>query len=671
MTFMENRLKKLNLRRAKLRRDGEYYKNMENLAINYSAHHYQVLPETVYEAFLERARALATSQDITDEAKRLWDLGVAWGWYSVPGSMPKDIADDRASALFMAKVRHLLRRERPLLEFVLMQEEEEETFAASCIDMRENSLLQELYLEVSPNLDFKNMDGDLDLCYHPFGYPKSDQLIVEEILERLGAAQIAIGGDSKTDGDIFTRGPDLVKVTDNSITSLKADSLAEILETIAIRECEIKTTVPIRIVGNILRRRSYPGFRSLNTVVRHPFFDTKGRIFQRSGYNRDYQVYITGKESYSYGKDPEDAANHVLEEVLYMGGEEDGKKFLGWPFVSEADQAAAFALALTPFLRPAIETAPAVLLLRQSNAGTGTSLLAETLMRISLGSDAGSYIVTMPDEELELEKLLFSTSKGGDPLLFFDNVRRRLVSKALESYMTAGQKRQRTFFTQSMDQYPNRATVIIAGNKGDISAATDMKRRVYPCIMDAKVEEPWLRAGNFKHDAAKGDAIEAWVLTHQTELIEDILSMANGWHEAGNPDVYKGVLLGKFEAWSHTIGNVLAYAGVKGFLGNLPAFYQDADPEGFAAAAMYDYWHDTKGDARMVSKELYDMFNAVKDNVPLPTAVLKALEKDNANALGMVLKNRVGNIVNGLTIQTEPSKAQRNVAAYWIEPISA
>jgi hypothetical protein len=48
----------------------------------------------------------------------------------------------------------------------------------------------------------------------------------------------------------------------------------------------------------------------------------------------------------------------------------------------------------------------------------------------------------MPDDEQELEKLLFSTSKGGDPLLFFDNVRRRLVSKSLESYMTAGQKRQ-------------------------------------------------------------------------------------------------------------------------------------------------------------------------------------------------------------------------------------
>nr|WP_232844399.1 hypothetical protein [Methanothrix soehngenii] len=193
----------------------------------------------------------------------------------------------------------------------------------------------------------------------------------------------------------------------------------------------------------------------------------------------------------------------MMDEVLFMGDDQ----VLGWPFVSEADQANALAMAMTPFLRPTIETAPAFLLMRQSAAGTGTTLLATSLMKIAFGQDVERFIGTMPHDEGQLEKTLFSYARHGSPLIFFDNVRRNLNSKALESFMTSKDKTQRAFFTQSISGYPNVATVVITGNKGDITANTDMKRRVCPITLDARVEEPWLKAGNFRHDAAKGDAI--------------------------------------------------------------------------------------------------------------------------------------------------------------------
>lgn len=665
MSYVQSFIKKEALRHRRLHFDLAEYpgitetrNDITSASLHYNAHSYQRIEEKWYNEFLERAAALPETEEIRKEGLRLWDLGVAWEYFST--KTPEDIVNGKATALAMAKARHQLRIERPILEFALMQEELEESSDAIDLD---HSILKDLYTTVKHGIIHTKLYGDLDITYQPFPLLKPDHVLVEEVLERLGAAQIEIREDH-LHGSIYTRGPALVQIVNNAIAPLTMESLASEIAKIRItnRGFAMKHSIPQRIVGDILRRQSYPGFRSLRSVVRHPFFDGKGRIYQSSGYNREYQVYVLNSRTFDF-KDPEEAAAHLLEEVLYMGDDQ----VLGWPFVSKADQANALALAMTPFLRPTIPTAPATLLMRQSPAGTGTTLLATSLLKIALGEDVEAFIGTMPDDEAELEKTLFSYAKGGSPLIFFDNVRRKLNSKALESFMTARDKTQRAFFTQSIGGYPNVATMVITGNKGDITANTDMKRRVSPITLDAKVEEPWLRAGNFKHDAAKGDGIDKWVLTHQTELMGDILAMAKGWHEAGNPEVYRGPVLGKFEEWSYTIGNILAFAGVKDFLGNLPAFYQDSDPERYALTEMYNYLEgEIGGDKSKVARDIYDLLKGVRDNTALPANVLKALDSSNANALGKVLQGLArGEIVNGMKIEMEKDKA-KNAYVYRI-----
>lgn len=626
-------------------------------SLHYNAHSYLRIEEKWYNEFLERSAGLPENEEIRKEGLRLWDLGVAWGYY--PIETGEDIANGKVAALAMAKARYQLRIERPLLEFALMQEELEESSDAIDLD---HSILKDLYLTTKYRIVNTKLYGDLDITYRPFPLLKPDHVLVEEILERLGAAQIEIT-DDYLHGSVYTRGPALVQIVNNAIAPLTMESLSSEIAKIRITNCSkaLKHPIPPRIVGDILRKQSYPGFRNLRCVVRHPFFDSKGRVYQSSGYNREYQVYVLNNRTFRF-KAPEEAASHLLDEVLFMGDDQ----VLGWPFVSKADQANAFALAMTPFLRPTIPTAPATLLMRQSPAGTGTTLLATSLLKIALGEDVEAFVGTMPDDEAELEKTLFSYAKGGSPLIFFDNVRRKLNSKGLESFMTARDKTQRTFFSQSIGSYPNVATMVITGNKGDITANTDMKRRVCPITLDAKVEEPWLRAGNFKHDAAKGDAIDRWVLDHQTELMGDILSMASGWHAAGNPEVYRGAVLGKFEEWTYTIGNILAFAGVKDFLGNLPAFYKDADPERYALAEMFNFLAEEIGEDKsktMVARELYDLLRGVRDNIALPANVLKALDSDNANALGKVLQGLAhGEIVSGMKVIREKDQVKNKFA---------
>ena len=657
MTYVQSFLKQESLRHIPLKSDLQSYLNDDKddltlAAIQYNAHYCQRIGEKWYDDFLKRAEALPESEEIKQESLRLWDLGVKWGYYSVETA--EDIVNSKAVASAMAKARHLLRVEMPILEFSLMQEELEES--SDAIDL-ENSILKDLYLTRS--------DESVEIEYHPFPLLKPDHVLAEEIFEQLGAAQIRIG-DESLHGRIYTRGSDLVQIANDSIIPLTVDALAAEIAKLKITDhgSILEKPIPRRIVGDVLRRPSYPGFRTLRSVVRHPFFDSKGRIYQSVGYNREFQVYISNSRAFKL-KDPEEAAAHLLDEVLFMGDDQ----ILGWPFVSEADQANALAMAMTPFLRPAIETAPAFLLMRQSPAGTGTTLLATSLMKIAFGPDVDSFIGTMPDDEAELEKTLFSYARDGSPLIFFDNVRRKLNSKALESFMTSKDKTQRGFFTQSISGYPNVATVIITGNKGDITANTDMKRRVCPITLDARVEEPWLRAGNFKHDAAKGDPIDKWVLDHQTELIGDILSMASGWHEAGNPVGYRGPILGKFETWTYVIGNILAFAGIKNFLNNLTAFYQDADPERYALAELFNFLAEEIGEGKskmMVAREIYDLLRGVRDNTALPANVLKALDSNNANALGKVLQGLAyGEIVNGMKLIREKDQT-KNAFAYRI-----
>ena len=657
MTYVQSFLKREGLRRVPLKSDLQDYLDNDKdditlAAIHYNAHYYRRIGEKWYNEFLERSVALPETEEVKQESSRLWDLGVKWGYFSTESA--EDIVNGKAAASAMAKVRCLLRVEKPILEFALMQEELEES--SDAIDL-ENSILEDLYLTCS--------DESVEIKYHPFPILKPDHVLAEEIFEQLGAAQLKIGGES-LHGRIYTRGSDLVQIANDNIIPLTADGLAAEIAKLKITDhgSVLKKPLPKRIAGDILRKQFFPGFRNLRSVVRHPFFDSKGRIYRSIGYNKKYQVYISNSRAFKL-KDPGEAASHLLDEILFMGDDQH----LGWPFVSEADQANALAMAMTPFLRPTIETAPAFLLMRQSPAGTGTTLLATSLLKIAFGANVENFIGTMPDDEGELEKTLFSYARDGSPLIFFDNVRRKLNSKALESFMTTKDKTQRAFFTQSISGYPNVATVVITGNKGDITANTDMKRRVCPIVLDARVEEPWLRAGNFKHDAARGDPIDKWVLDHQTELTEDILSMAYGWHEAGNPEGYKGPILGKFEEWTYVIGNILSFAGVKNFLNNLPAFYKDADPDRYALAEMYNFLAEEIGEDKsktMVAREIYDLLRGIRDNTALPASILKALDSSNANALGKVLQGLAcGEIVNGMKLVREKDQT-KNVYAYRI-----
>lgn len=99
------------------------------------------------------------------------------------------------------------------------------------------------------------------------------------------------------------------------------------------------------------------------------------------------------------------------------------------------------------------------------------------------------------------------------------------------------------------------------------------------------MSQPWTRPPErFTHPD-----LLTWATDHRGELLAALLTLVRAWHVAGRPRV-KVPILGGFTSWADTLGSLLAYLQVPGFLANLAAFYAQADEEGPQWEAFLTAW---------------------------------------------------------------------------------
>ena len=605
------------------------------------------LPDSDYEAFLERVQALPMNVSIKAEVERLTNAATTAG---------NDTNEDDPSVIAMAKARYLLRTENRLdvlFKLRRLEELEPTNYSVYLLD-DENGDLPAFYLQL--------IKLETDITYSTFGTEKPIPVISNELLDLLGAY-----GEN-----VYRRSGKLVRVQGSTIEELTVSNLAE---TLAYNDIMVRDhgpqiqSIPYAIAVACLNRGRYPGFRELRSLVSHPIFDSTGRIVE-SGYDPHYKVLVQGgDQGYIMNKDPKEAAAHFMDEVLFAGDD----KYLGWPFLGNADRANAFATALSPFLRPCIDNVPMYLCLRRSNEGTGTSWLCEALLSISHGGPTEN--APMPGSEEQLDEYLHIRAKAGKEVTWFDNVRRDLKSQTLESYLTGEKRGKRVMGTQESIDIEALPLIVVSGEEAAVIVNRDIRRRSYISVLKAPEEYPSLRTG-FKHDPSPmngkpADPIKAWVLKHRPELVGDLLSMAAAWHRAGSPALYRGPRFGGFEAWSNTIGSILAYAGITGFLENAD-YVKDLDKESAMLSDLIQYWNKTTGSKPMIGTQLVTMIEETNGNLPLPKNIATAMDtKKPQTALGIILKQLAdaGNPIGGLVIKRGISKDHKNVQAYWIEAV--
>jgi hypothetical protein len=324
---------------------------------------------------------------------------------------------------------------------------------------------------------------------------------------------------------------------------------------------------PMVLVKSALETPGELGLPEVDRVMTIPFFGPDGALQAQAGYHRQARtIHIPGVvvpeiPAAPTQEDVDGALALILDEMLGQ-----------FPFVTQADAAAALALGLTVVVRPMIDGPAPLFLVNAPTAGTGKGLLMEAILRPLSGR---SYTVTSAPTALdEWHKSIVATLRTGPVAAIFDNVNSDLDSGPLASSVTAWPLiAPRVLGASEIVELPPPCAFVATGN--NVTASAENARRIVQIRLDAKSEKPHERTG-WRHPD-----LRAWFTANTGRIVAAWLTLAQSWVTAGMPEATVPAM-GSFEAWSKVVGSILAHLGVDGFLENRSGLAKAIDTESAA-----------------------------------------------------------------------------------------
>jgi hypothetical protein len=190
--------------------------------------------------------------------------------------------------------------------------------------------------------------------------------------------------------------------------------------------------------------------------------------------------------------------------------------------------------------------------------GTGKSLLAEIVYITATGDKNAAVGVQIGNAE-ETRKNITAQLRETPAIINIDNVTDTIKSPILAAVLTAPVVKDRLLGKSQILTLPVRSVFIATGN--NLRVGGDMPRRCFYVRIDANAVQPWMRGG-FKHE------LPDYAIENRGRIVAGLLTMARAWICAGRPRG-DNPILGSFKNWCYTVGGILQYAGLSGFLGNL------------------------------------------------------------------------------------------------------
>lgn len=300
----------------------------------------------------------------------------------------------------------------------------------------------------------------------------------------------------------------------------------------------------------------------LERISRVPFYTRERRLAAVEGYHASSRAWYTPEPGMVIPGVSETPTQNELQAAVKLLTEE----LLGdFPFETDADQAAAMALLLEPFVRDMIDGNTPLHLVEAPVQGTGKSKLAMVTMGVAYGEVPGTRLSV---DDAENRKTLTSKLMEGRSVLFFDNVSHFVDSDVLAQALTQSMWSDRTLGVSKTVELRIRCSWVMTSNNAKYNR--DFPRRISLCrlnlatvksVSNEVAERPETRTG-FRHDD-----LESWASEHRGELIAAVLTLVNSWLAAGGKS-WSGKPLGSFENWSRVVGGILEHAGLTNFLGN-------------------------------------------------------------------------------------------------------
>jgi hypothetical protein len=394
--------------------------------------------------------------------------------------------------------------------------------------------------------------------------------------------------------------------------------------------CPEPASPPQKLMSDVLSEKSWP-FPILEGIIECPYLRPDGTVLDAPGYDSTSRLLYVPAPGLDLPAIPHkptvaerNAALGTLKEML-----------IDFPFDCEASEANALAAILTPLYRPAINGLIPFGLITAPQAGTGKTHLAEVITLVATGRHAA--MLPAPGDTEEWRKSISSTLLRGAPVNVIDNISGELNSPELARLFTANVWSDRRLGVSKQLDIPVRSIWLGTGN--NVQLGGDLPRRCYEIRLDGKSSQPWRRTG-YRHDDLLG-----WVRAVRGQLIAAGLTLARAWYAAGCPRATTPAL-GNFSAWASTLGSILAFAGVPGFLDNLESMHQNAGVEDRQWELFLLALHATTGDRAVRSADIFALMGPESElNHLIPDALREAMDKcrstDGAKAaLGKQLRAR-------------------------------
>lgn len=355
----------------------------------------------------------------------------------------------------------------------------------------------------------------------------------------------------------------------------------------------------------------HPDLPELEAVITTPVFGASGNLIAQRGYHADDKLWYA-------------ADGLALEDVPLVPTDEELRGAVDLlldlvcdvPFASESDRTHWIAMALLPFVWRLIDGPFKLHLIEASTPGTGKSLLAKLLGIIVTGGEIPATPWSRKEEEVA--KTITAKLRGGDQIVFFDNVRNGIDSETLAATATGRVVGARTLGVSDAPPLANDATWVITANNPQLSF--EVARRFLRIRLVALEANPHGRDVNdFRHPE-----IYDWTRTHRSELVRALLVLVRAWQAAGSP-AGKG-RSASFEGWVKVIGGIVQHAGLPDFLESSRELMELADVEGAEWRAFVGAWYARHKRETVTATTLLKLI----DEADLLTSVVSGLENERA-----------------------------------------
>jgi hypothetical protein len=199
-----------------------------------------------------------------------------------------------------------------------------------------------------------------------------------------------------------------------------------------------------------------------------------------------------------------------------------------------------------------------------------------------------------------MRKLLLAIGLAGDPAVLFDDVTGNFGSSSLDAALTAMEISGRLLGLNKTACVPMRTVFAITGNNLGFRGA--LGRRIVPCDIDARVENPEDRTGPSPDTAFTHPNLLAWIAGERPRLVTACLTLLRAYIVAGRPK-HEHAPKGSFEGWDALIRGALIWAGVGDPLGGQARIREESDSDLDALRAGLAAWEGLFGSEHATAAE--------------------------------------------------------------------